>query len=175
MFADQPLDLGVHGRRASFPDFVGDRRARDFERLVRGAASVASETRFVPIGPDVPVLFARAAAWICRRQDALAQVGAPIGQSGRPASSAAERPALIGGVGVGRARGGGEGAGGVGGGVGEGGVVGRDGGEGGGAGGGVGGDGAGGDVAGGVVGGVGGSAKFLAVGRGIWRRPTATP
>jgi hypothetical protein len=53
---DQPPDLGVHDRRALFPDFVRDCRAGDFERLIRWLAGVAGEPRLVPIGPDLPAL-----------------------------------------------------------------------------------------------------------------------
>ena len=56
MLRDQTLDLGVHGRRTLLPDFVGDRRAGDFEHFVRRMAGVAGEPRLVPLGPDFPTL-----------------------------------------------------------------------------------------------------------------------
>jgi hypothetical protein len=53
---DQPLDLGVYRRWTLFPDFIWYRRASDFERFDPWPPAVASETRFVPIDPDFPVV-----------------------------------------------------------------------------------------------------------------------
>jgi len=52
---DQPLDLGVCGRRTLLPDFVRDRRPGDFERFVRRIGDVAGKPRFVPVDPNIPI------------------------------------------------------------------------------------------------------------------------
>ncbi len=163
MLPDQPPNLGVHDRRTLSPNFVGDRRAGDFERLDRRMGGVAGEPRLVPIGPDFPTFVGGEKGGFQRRPSFARPVRRAV-QPKRQCRKLRAGAAGVdqGGVGGGGGEGGGGGAGGGEGGVGGGGAGGGEGGGGGGEGGGIG---SGGGAGGGEGGGVGGDAKLGAVAR----------